>query len=54
MTEKELQEIDARIAELESQLEAIGGRLAPEINDLFEQAVTAYSVYQVDQAKLIN
>ena len=40
--------------EVEAQLEAIGGRLAPEINDLFEQAVTAYSVYQVDQAKLIN
>ena len=40
--------------EVETQLEAIGGRLAPEINDLFEQAVTAYSVYQVDQAKLIN
>ena len=41
-------------SEVEAQLEAIGGRLAPEINDLFEQAVTAYSVYQVDQAKLIN
>lgn len=40
--------------EVETQLEAIGGRLTPEINDLFEQAVTAYSVYQVDQAKLIN
>ena len=40
--------------EVEAQLEAIGGRLTSEINDLFEQAVTAYSVYQVDQAKLIN
>ncbi|MDH0032915.1 MULTISPECIES: hypothetical protein [unclassified Acinetobacter] len=41
-------------SEIETQLEAIGGRLTSEINDLFEQAVTAYSVYQVDQAKLIN
>lgn len=40
--------------EVESHLEEIGNRLAPEINDLFEQAVSAYSVYQVNQAATVN
>ena len=40
--------------EVETKLEDIGSRLTAEINDLFEQAVTSYSVYQVGQAAQIH
>jgi len=40
--------------EVETKLEDIGSRLTAEINDLFEQAVTSYSVYQVGQASQIH
>ena len=39
---------------VEGQLESIGSRLTPETNDLFEQAVSAYSMYQVNQAASVN
>ncbi len=48
-------EVDfSNASEVETHLEEIGNRLAPEINDLFEQAVSAYSVYQVNQAATVN
>ncbi|RSN83389.1 hypothetical protein EA770_07285 [Acinetobacter baumannii] len=48
-------EVDfSNASEVEAHLEEIGNRLAPEINDLFEQAVSAYSVYQVNQAATVN
>lgn len=48
-------EVDfSNASEVEAHLEEIGNRLAPEINELFEQAVSAYSVYQVNQAATVN
>ena len=48
-------EVDfSKASEVESQLESIGSRLTPETNDLFEQAVSAYSMYQVNQAASVN
>ena len=48
-------EVDfSKASEVETQLESIGSRLTPETNDLFEQAVSAYSMYQVNQAASVN
>lgn len=48
-------EVDfSKAADVETQLEAIGARLTSETNDLFEQAVSAYSMYQVNQAASVN
>lgn len=48
-------EVDfSKANEVEGQLESIGSRLTPETNDLFEQAVSAYSMYQVNQAASVN
>ncbi len=48
-------EVDfSKASEVEGQLESIGSRLTPETNDLFEQAVSAYSIYQVNQAASVN
>lgn len=48
-------EVDfSNASDVEAHLEEIGNRLAPEINDLFEQAVNAYSVYQINQAATVN
>lgn len=48
-------EVDfSNASEVETQLETIGGRLTSETNDLFEQAVSAYSMYQVNQAVSVN
>lgn len=48
-------EVDfSKASEVEIQLESIGGRLTSETNDLFEQAVSAYSMYQVNQAASVN
>jgi hypothetical protein len=48
-------EVDfSKASEVEGQLESIGSRLTPETNDLFEQAVSAYSMYQVNQAASVN
>ncbi|MFC6628581.1 hypothetical protein [Acinetobacter beijerinckii] len=48
-------EVDfSNASEVETQLETIGGRLTSETNDLFEQAVSAYSMYQVNQAASVN
>ena len=44
----------SKASEVETQLESIGGRLTSETNDLFEQAVSAYSMYQVNQAASVN
>ncbi|WOE40047.1 defense against restriction DarA-related protein [Acinetobacter chinensis] len=40
--------------DVENKLEEIGSKLPAELNDLFENAVTAYTNYQVNQAALIN
>lgn len=40
--------------EIETQLEEIGNRLPADLSDLFEQAVSSYSVYQVGQASKIH
>ena len=40
--------------EIEMQLEEIGNRLPADLSDLFEQAVSSYSVYQVGQASQIH
>ncbi|OTG99472.1 hypothetical protein [Acinetobacter sp. ANC 4973] len=40
--------------EIETQLEEIGNRLPADLSDLFEQAVSSYSVYQVGQASQIH
>ncbi|WP_277559625.1 hypothetical protein [Acinetobacter beijerinckii] len=48
-------EVDfSKASEVEGQLESIGSRLTSETNDLFEQAVSAYSMYQVNQAASVN
>ncbi|MBL8322772.1 MAG: hypothetical protein JNJ93_10930 [Acinetobacter sp.] len=39
---------------IEAQLEEIGNRLPADLSDLFEQAVSSYSVYQVGQASKIH
>ncbi|ENV36876.1 hypothetical protein F959_01683 [Acinetobacter venetianus RAG-1 = CIP 110063] len=48
-------EVDfSKASEVEGKLESIGGRLTDETNDLFEQAVSAYSMYQVNQAATVS
>lgn len=48
-------EVDfSKANEIETQLEEIGNRLPADLSDLFEQAVSSYSVYQVGQASKIH
>ena len=48
-------EVDfSKANEIETQLEEIGNRLPADLSDLFEQAVSSYSVYQVGQASQIH
>ncbi|OJU92169.1 MAG: hypothetical protein BGO19_12415 [Acinetobacter sp. 38-8] len=40
--------------DVEAQLESISERLTSETNDLFEKAVSAYSMYQIKKAETVN